>query len=147
MKSAIERFNDKYEPVTESGCWIWMGSLYPKGYGYFSYKGTERANRAAYMLFVGDIPEGKIVCHTCDMPECVNPNHLFLGTNRDNSSDMVNKNRQAKGSKINSCILNEDQVREIRASNDSLEVLADYYGVGFTTIYDAKNYKTWKHVK
>jgi len=147
MKDAIERFNDKYEPVTESGCWIWTGSLYPIGYGYFSSKGTERANRAAYMLFVGDIPEGKIVCHACDVPECVNPDHLFLGTNKDNSRDMVNKNRQAKGSKINSCILNEEKVKEIRASNDSKESLAEQYGVSTSTIYDAKTHKTWKHVR
>ena len=146
MEKTIDRFNDKYEAVTESGCWIWMGSVYPRGYGYFHYKNTDRANRAAYMLFVGDIPDGKIVCHTCDVPEFVNPDHLFLGTNMDNARDMVRKNRQAKGVKINSNILTEAQALEIRSSKVDRNILAEKYKISKSTIYDIKTGRTWKHL-
>jgi len=71
-------------------CWYWTGHLNSKGYGIFKKK---LAHRASYKLFVGPIPPDMLVCHTCDTPDCVNPEHLFLGTFKDNTRDMINKGR------------------------------------------------------
>jgi len=85
---------DNSTPVTESGCWIWEMCIGNDGYGKVSYKGkTYRAHRHSYEVFKDDIPEGLLVCHSCDTPSCVNPEHLFLGTHQDNIGDMVSKNR------------------------------------------------------
>lgn len=82
-------------PVPESGCWIWLNGLCKNGYG-LSCKysvGTSRAHRASYMALVGQIPEGLFVCHTCDVRDCVNPDHLYLGTAADNMADVMNRKR------------------------------------------------------
>lgn len=93
---AVKRFMDKIQPVTESGCWIWMASLNTRtGYGQFGLNGgMEFAHRASYKLFRGDIPETICVLHKCDVRPCVNPNHLFLGTKKDNAQDAISKGRR-----------------------------------------------------
>lgn len=89
-------------------CWIWRGYKGKQGYGVMgiSRKST-LAHRASYSAFVGDIPQGMHVLHKCDMPSCVNPEHLFLGTNSDNVADKVSKGRTHEK-------LSDAQVREIR---------------------------------
>jgi hypothetical protein len=90
----LERFERKYIPVTESGCWIWLGGLQGKGYGQFTLKNKRvKAHRFSFEQFVGEIPDGMLVCHHCDVMCCVNPAHLFVGTNSDNMSDCANKGR------------------------------------------------------
>ena len=77
-----------------NGCWIWTGSLTAGSYGQTRYNGKLwRAHRLFYTLFKSEIPNKLMVCHHCDNPQCVNPDHLFLGTNQDNLSDMVRKGR------------------------------------------------------
>ena len=74
-------------------CWIWKGHK-KKGYGYYSHHQIAyRAHRISYFLVYGEIPEDKIVCHKCDNPSCVNPQHLFLGSSRENTQDMISKGR------------------------------------------------------
>lgn len=82
------------DPV--SGCWLWMGSSMSRdGYGSFKLDGKNRTtHRVSYEVFKGEIPEGMCVLHTCDMPPCVNPEHLFLGTPKDNAADRVQRKRQ-----------------------------------------------------
>lgn len=97
MKNSADRF---WEKVDRSGeCWVWTGSRHPHGYGSCSrMEGETRAHRAAWVLSHGPIPNGLFVLHRCDNPPCVNPEHLFLGTQRDNNNDKVAKGRASGGS-------------------------------------------------
>lgn len=95
----LERFLSKVNK-TES-CWIWTG-FKDKGYGRMGWKTPKGyrsipASRISYMLFRGEIPEGMFVCHKCDNPPCVNPDHLFLGSSKENTHDMVKKGRCKAG--------------------------------------------------
>ena len=89
----VDRFWSKVEKG--DGCWIWKGAKLPHGYGLFSFNNkTHRAHRMSWALSNGDIGN-QFVLHKCDNPSCVNPDHLFLGTQRENVEDMVRKGRQA----------------------------------------------------
>lgn len=81
-----------------NGCWIWTGTKNRSGYGKFCYKGknTDPAHRVSYDIFIGKIPRNKLICHSCDNPSCVSPNHLWVGTSLDNYLDMKNKIRHPR---------------------------------------------------
>lgn len=95
-----ERFEEKIIPVTESGCWLWTASCHERGYGLF-YTGRrlrlgkmEFAHRVSYEIYKNHQPtKDEEVCHKCDNPYCVNPDHLFIGSHKENMMDMVKKNR------------------------------------------------------
>jgi hypothetical protein len=91
-KSVLSRFNSKWEET--DGCWDWKSYRCKKGYGRFKLEGsTKMSHRVAWELYFGPIPEGLHVLHVCDNPSCVNPLHLFLGTNQDNVDDKMAKGR------------------------------------------------------
>ncbi len=93
MKAAFDRFIEKVEK--SSTCWYWKAQIYPNGYGGFSLYGKNmHAHRASWTLHNGEIPKGMCICHKCDNPCCVNPDHLFLGTYKDNTQDMIAKKRK-----------------------------------------------------
>lgn len=97
-----ERFLAKIR-IDESGCWIWTAGRNKLGYGRFGLPGqykTVQAHRFAYEQFYGPIPEGMFVCHHCDNPPCVNPEHLFVGTHVDNMKDMWSKGRGFNKNKL-----------------------------------------------
>ncbi len=139
MKTAEERFFKKVV-CHAGGCWLWVAATNEDGYGTF-WNGVHRANgdtvkvlahRWAYEQFVGAVPRGMNVCHTCDTPSCVNPSHLFAGTQQDNVADCVAKGRrnQRRPSILK---LSDSQVDEIRAryggARGEQTRLAKEYGV------------------
>lgn len=134
-------------------CWLWIGARTVTGYGAIGAerpsRKTLKAHRVSYELHLGKIPDGLLVCHRCDNPLCVNPDHLFLGTSLDNNRDREAKGRgnQAKGQSQAHAKLTEDDVKYIRASRLTTYALAKQYGMHYTTIMDARKGTTWKHVK
>ena len=139
------------EADPETGCWIWQKGKDKDGYGQFSFKNKNyRAHRVAYRLYVGPIPKGMQVLHTCDTPSCVNPAHLFLGNNNDNMADKVQKGRQAKGEDNGLSKLTEDQVREIKKRLLGTETISDIardYPVDRKVVSRIKAGTNWKHIK
>lgn len=134
--------------ITET-CWIWTGGLV-RGYGAGTYQGRQGyAHRFAWEAEHGPIPAGMLVCHRCDNPPCVRPDHLFLGTNADNMADRNAKGRHSHGVSRPGAKLTDAAVLEIRArhlSGDNHPTLSASFGVSLTTISDILNGKKWGHV-
>ena len=132
---------------TDSECWGWLGTTDKDGYGRFTKKGKQTlAHRAAYELYIGPIPEGIKVCHTCDNPPCTNPAHLFLGTTLDNKTDSVNKKRHAHGETAAACKLSEAQVLAILEDPRSYIEIANAYAVAYITICRIRRGRGWRHI-
>lgn len=128
-------------------CWEWTGSRSVKGYGNFSINGRFiRASRYSYELHFGPIQDGLFVCHRCDNPTCVRPDHLFLGTNSQNIRDCVEKGRNTSGTQP--FRLTDDQVREIRSAHGPLGYtkLAAAYGVTRAAIRDVVKRRSYPDV-
>lgn len=136
-------------------CWLWSGARMKCGYGRIHvgslFDGTNRvelAHRVSYRAFVGPIPDDMLVMHKCDVRECINPEHLSLGTYRDNTQDMLRKGRgnHSRGERHRSAKLTEGQVREIRNSSETLRVLAQKYGIASPVVHAVRSRRTWRHV-
>lgn len=146
----LKLFLSKVEPADKNGCWLWAGGLFKGSYGHFYIdRQTYLAHRVAWRYFRGDQPHGLFVCHHCDNPRCVNPEHLFLGTPRDNSQDMVAKGRACVGTRKPQHRLTEDIVtvaRQAYRGGAEGTALARRYGVSLWVMYRALAGRTWRHV-
>ena len=144
MSTLQERFLAKIEPVTECGCWIWIAGRYANGYGTFRLTDERKsttAHRVSYQLFNGDIPEGMYVCHRCDVLECVNPSHLFLGTNQDNIADASRKGRKKwKPGRVMPPWNPERLIKQRKIPLGEHQAIRDLYASGLTGAQIAARY-------
>lgn len=134
-----------------TGYWLWIAAVNADGYGKIRNSRVNKlAHRASYELHHGPIPEGMLVCHRCDVPACVAPHHLFLGTPKENTQDAVQKGRHGgfrlRGRKNPKAKLTEKQVLEIFITKETLQTIAKAYGISQTTVSDIKHKKIWKHL-
>lgn len=147
----LSRFLAKTCPEPNTGCWLWTAYCNRNGYGKIRCEGKSwYAHRIAFLLFKGPIPLGFEICHACDVPACVNPEHLFLGTHEDNMKDCITKNRFARGDKHPRAKLTAEQVLAIRTSlrfGERNKSLAEQYGVHKSTIAHIKRQDWWKNVQ
>ena len=153
----MERFWSKVKKT--DGCWNWTASTGTKGYGQF-FTGTAkarkvvRAHRLSWEMTNGAVPLGLCVLHRCDNRLCVRPSHLWLGTNQDNTDDMIAKGRRRQGSRLigeqnPSSKLTRDEVLRLRKVLDegsSLSIVASQFGVSKSTAWNIKRGKTWKGI-
>lgn len=147
-----ERFWPKVDKSKEiDGCWIWIAAKDKGGYGVIrNEKGKlERAHRTSWTIANGPIKDGLFVCHKCDVRACINPEHMFLGTNTDNVRDMIKKGRAnpARGEYSGKAKLCESDVIAIRSSTGIQQEIADAFCIGRTTVRQILNRETWRHVK
>lgn len=145
-------------------CWLWTAATDRDGYGQMKHGGRqEKAHRVAHRLFVGPVPDGLLVCHSCDTPSCVNPDHLFTGTALANSRDCVTKGRiargdrcgsrlypelRARGERVNTAKLTEAQAVEVReraANGETCASIAAAYGVAHPSVSAIIRGSHWKH--
>lgn len=166
-----EYLNAKSTVDHVTGCWLWTGAVDKDDYGWAVWRRkTIKAHRLSWAEARGPIPVGLLVCHTCDTPRCINPDHLWLGTNLQNTQDRNRKGRQSKGlahgvtfskspkwiaavkaaqlhgEKSPAAKLTEDQVRAIRNDTRFQRIIAAEYNVHQMTISDIKRKKSWAHV-
>lgn len=145
---------DKNGPIhpIHGKCWQWKGTLFSKGYGRLC--GVGYAHRISWMIHVGEIPSGLCVCHKCDNPSCVNPDHLFLGTNADNMKDKVDKGRSSRclGEHHGRSKLTDADVLAIRSlylegsREFGLSSLAEIFGISTSTTNRIVKRKIWNHI-
>lgn len=136
-------------PITECGCHIWMGGTGgPLGYGAMKVNGKAIAtHRLSWEESYGDIPDGMWVLHKCDIPTCINPEHLFLGDHNANMEDKRNKKRAPYGEGHHSTKITSEDALAIRESNQSSKVLAALFNLNASSIRNIRNGKRWKYLE
>lgn len=157
---SLKNTNDSFWAKVDksSGCWTWTGHADRDGYGRIMVDGRlVRTHRLSYEIAYGRIPDGMFVCHTCDNPRCVRPDHLWLGTHQDNVTDMVNKGRQPRRpagtikdqrgdrspvAKLTWAIV--DDIRRRYAAGESPMKLAKEYGIAYGHVFRIIHHTVWK---
>lgn len=162
-KTNRERFEAYVSPEPMSGCHLWSGAASKAGYGNFSWRcdsghfKTTHAHRISYLLENGTLPSDKVICHKCHNKLCVNPAHLYAGTQQDNINDELARGthvsqsgRRAYGEAAGNSKLKNHQPAEIRrmhADGQRIAIIAKEYGVSLATIYAVVQNKIWKEDK
>lgn len=138
----MAKFWAKVDRRSPAECWQWQGGFKESGYGYLHYGRNVRAHRVSYAIENGCLPPGLQICHRCDNPACVNPNHLFAGSAQENSHDCVKKGRHVSAMTK----FTDKQVMAIREDNRNYRDIAKDYGVHDKTISYMKRGLSYKHV-
>jgi hypothetical protein len=152
-----EAFEARYTPEPNCGCWLWTGPYFKDrgGYGaFFNYdpnakgskKKTYRAHRASWHLHHGPIARDQYVCHRCDTPACVNPAHLFLGSQAVNMADAKAKGRNARGAKIPRSKLTPDDVRAIRSDPRGPTAVGQQFAISARRVCEIRKGTRWGYV-
>ena len=137
LSEVKNRFLSKVEVNESSGCWNWVGSIHGNGYGRFNpFRKPMYAHRFSALLKYGIVRSDLDVCHTCDNRRCVNPNHLFIGTRKENMQDAVRKGRTTKVIAIREMLKNGCEIKDI----------ADKYNVSPKAINSIKTREHWRHI-
>lgn len=149
LGTPLQRFEWSYIPEPNSGCWLWLKSISETGYGWFYFppRNMVAAHIASWELHRGT-RKGLCVLHSCDTPCCVNPDHLRLGTYKDNADDRDKRQRRAppKGIKNGRAKLTEARVLAIRADKRRPRFIARDYNVPLSTVQKIRHRQTWKHL-
>lgn len=152
-KGLAERILQNSQPITETGCLIWMGTT-SGGYGKIRWKGKRLfTHRAIYEDTHGELPKDLCACHTCDTPTCVNPNHIFAGTRAQNNADKTAKGRQAKGitqgkrgADCHYAKLSEYQVNLIRSMHGTNQYkIAEIFNISQSNVSKILSNKSWSN--
>lgn len=150
--SMQERILERVQFDTNGGCWLWEGAN-AGGYGRINFgrgKKTISTHRLMWESQFGAIPSGMVICHKCDVPSCVNPNHLWLGTQTANMADMSKKGRApggtALGKENGNSKLTESEVLEIRAAKGFQREIGERFGISQVAVSDIKRLRRWKHL-
>jgi hypothetical protein len=157
----LERLKKSFEKhvIRQEGCWGWKGPVSKGGYPVMSCRrgiGPDKGHRASWLIYKGNLQKEKHVCHSCDNPICTNPDHLWMGTPKENNDDKIKKGRGncppppiKKGSENGSSVLDEEKVKEIKIKlrdGKSAYSICKIYGVSKQTILRIKNGVNWSHV-
>ena len=147
------------DPYGSDACWLWTAGVTTKGYGKFrtgwdnatrSYAWQPAAHNYSWIHYYGEIPEGLLVCHACDVRLCVRPDHLFLGTPQENTDDMWEKGRGSRGEQLPQHVVTEAEVKLIRqyaAEGYTHAGIASVFGVQREAIGKIVRRERWKHVE
>ena len=155
LNTVKERFMAKVDTTSSPiGCWIWNASTRSNGYGKFRVKGMYwGAHRFSFFMFIGPVPHDLFVCHSCDNKSCVNPDHLWLGSNKDNLDDAVRKGLHGKnlkrGETQHASIFTDADVlimRRLANKNFTHGQIADLFDVERRCVSKVISRTTWKHV-
>jgi hypothetical protein len=144
---------ESYLSKQQNGCWLYLGAL-KNGYGKFwsqSQKKLIHAHRFAYTCFIGPIPDGMCILHSCDNPSCCNPQHLTVGTQEENMQQCLERGRwhEQKGQENNAAKLTEEVVKEIRFLCDldiTQKTIAKKFGVSLRQVHHIRAHKQWCHI-
>lgn len=143
-KDLKSRFEDKVFYGSPCGCHYWIANTNYSGYGLIRIKSKyHKAHRVSYNLYKGEIPIGLVVCHSCDNPSCVNPDHLFIATQADNIRDCKNKGRTNGGLKKLTEV-DVMQLRELNRLGVKKSSLSKMFGISYSQVRRIVNYERWK---
>lgn len=156
-RKQIMRFYDKREIHPKTGCWIWTGSINEYGYGklrvgraHIGSARMEYTHRISYYLAHGDITDGLVIRHICDIRQCYNPDHLMIGTHQDNVNDRQYRGRHAHGERHQNSVLHDADIPDIDMMRYSKGMyareIAEVYGVSAGAIQRALERISWKHI-